>query len=333
MKGITIVVCCYNSAKRLPPTIQHLAKQQVPAHIPWEVIVVDNNCKDDTVAVAQSEWQHYGLSVPFQIVHEPTPGLAHAREKGIFTAQYDYVIFCDDDNWLQQYYVRIAYETMESDPKIGICGGQSEPVFEVTPPDWFKDFWGYLALGKQGIESGDVTNARGWIWGAGMIIRKNYYIRLKELRFNFRLTDRKGIKLVSGHDSELCLLFKVAGCKLFYLEDLKIKHYITPNRININYLIALEKASGVSHLYLETYKLFFNKKSNYFLLFLSQIKRILKTLYNLRLYKEVQKNASSTEYAFLLATYRNISYLKAFLAHPVAVLRYAREIKKIKINF
>src|SRR4051794_7116729 len=99
-KAISIIICCYNSSKRLPATLKHIAQQKMRSNILWEVIVVDNNSADDTKEVAVREWRKYNLSVPFKVVTEQKQGLIHAREKGYAEAAYQLLLFCDDDNWL-----------------------------------------------------------------------------------------------------------------------------------------------------------------------------------------------------------------------------------------
>ena len=127
-RGVSIIICCYNSALRLPETLKHLALQQTTAS--WEVIVVNNNSTDATSQVANEEWDKSGVPAIFRIVEEPTPGLAAARNKGIVEAKYDYLIYCDDDNWLSPNYVADVYELFEKDSTIGIIGGNGTPVTE-----------------------------------------------------------------------------------------------------------------------------------------------------------------------------------------------------------
>ena len=60
MKGISIIICCYNSAKRLHETLKHLALQQVSDTIHWEVILVNNNSTDATTQIALEIWNGLG---------------------------------------------------------------------------------------------------------------------------------------------------------------------------------------------------------------------------------------------------------------------------------
>lgn len=64
----------------------------------WELIIVNNNSSNKTTEAATEEWDKYELSIPLKIVFEPTPGLTHARQKGVSESSFSYVLFCDDDN-------------------------------------------------------------------------------------------------------------------------------------------------------------------------------------------------------------------------------------------
>lgn len=253
--GVSVIICCYNSAKRLPETLQHLALQEVPDHISWEIIVVNNASTDDTAQVAKEEWAKYSLPTPFKIVDQPEPGLSKAREKGFEIAKYNYCLFCDDDNWLQKDYVSIAFETMESDPMIGAVGGQGEPVVsnkELLP--WVLSNKVSYAIGPQHNISGDITLIKGKIYGAGAVFCKSSYFDLKRSGFVSLLSDRKGKQLSSGGDTELCLAFVLKGYNIFYSENLKFKHYIPEERISAKYVYRMKKEKEHSRIAISLYQ-------------------------------------------------------------------------------
>lgn len=236
VQGVSVVICCYNSAARLPETIRHLALQQISADIPWEVIIVNNGSTDDTKEAATRELARYDWKqARYNVVDETKSGLSHARQKGVEEAAYPYVVLCDDDNWLDADYIQAGYEFLERNPAYAAIGGRSEAVFEtgVVAPDWFEEYQMGYAVGPQG-EEGDIT-ARGYLWGAGIIFRKSAYRSVINPAFPSLLTDRKGNELSSGGDSEMCLRFVIVGYKLYYTGKLKFKHFITSNRLTITY--------------------------------------------------------------------------------------------------
>jgi len=232
--GISVIVCCYNSAARLPETIRHLALQQVPAEIPWEVIIINNSSTDDTPAIAKIEWDKYQLpQVGFKIVDEEKPGLSNAREKGINTSVFNYIVFCDDDNLLNKNYLNIAFNILAKNDNIAAVGGQSTAISDVTIPAWFESSKNNYAVGQQAKNSGDVT-CRKYLWGSGITIRKERYIKAF-LNFPSILTGRKGDELSSGEDSEMCMRFILMGYQLYYSDELIFKHYIAAERLTDSY--------------------------------------------------------------------------------------------------
>jgi len=82
----------------LPTTLEYLAKQEIKKDISVELIVVNNASTDRTKEIALSEWKKYHTGFLFRIVDKETPGLMFARQRGVQKSQYEYVLFCDDDN-------------------------------------------------------------------------------------------------------------------------------------------------------------------------------------------------------------------------------------------
>ncbi|MGV8879813.1 MAG: glycosyltransferase [Sphingobacteriaceae bacterium] len=251
--GVSVIICCYNSAKRLPETLKHLALQEIPAIIPWEVIIVNNVSKDDTSNLAVREWQKYNLShVSFKVVDELTPGLSFARAKGVIEAKYEYIIFCDDDNWLKKDYIKIAYDIISANEKIGALGGQSVGQTDGNFPSWFENIKEAYAVGKQSEKTGDISN-RKYLWGSGLTIRKSLF---NEAFFQqpSLLTDRKGKSIAAGGDSEICMRFLLMNYNLFYDERLFFTHYIPHDRLTIDYKKSLFDGVVLSRKILTIYE-------------------------------------------------------------------------------
>lgn len=251
--GVSIVVCCYNSEKRLPETIKHLGAQ-VADGVKWEVIVVDNASKDDTAKVAQQLLKEHCTGVSHRVVHEAKPGLSAARIKGFEEANHDLVLFVDDDNWLCDTYVKTVFEDFDNNPEIGVIGGLGEAEFEIDPPFWFDKFKENFATGEQGNTRDGVTAQVDLVYGAGFTVRKSVYETLKNVGFTSILTDRVGDSLISGGDNELCIVAGMAGYEVWYDNRLKFKHYMTKERLTWDYLKKLYFGFGQSKIYLGIYR-------------------------------------------------------------------------------
>jgi len=288
INGVTIVICCHNSAKRLPPTLEHLKKQIVPAGIPWEVIVVDNASTDETSQIALTLWSDYS-DAPLRVVSEPRVGLMNARISGFREANYEFVSFVDDDNWVCEDWVVNVYKIMREHPEIGACGGRSEAVFDIEPPDWYHQYHGSIAVGEQSKEEGDVTASRGWLWGAGLTIRKTAWEEIRNKKTVFLLSGRNGLKLSSGEDNEICYALRILGWRLYYSPQLSLKHFISANRISWEYLCKIQSDNGYTLIVMSRYHKFFKNKfpENCF----KYIRHWLGTLYSLlKLLKESKNN-------------------------------------------
>jgi len=264
-EGVSIVICCYNSSKVLQQTLKYIFQQKKTENIPWEIIVVDNASTDNTASLAKNLWVDNNCLASFTTVKENIPGLSAARQKGIETAKYEYVIFCDDDNRLEENFVRYTYEIMNNNKEIGILGGQSIAEFETLPKLWFKDWKSSYAIGRQSKKEGDITWTRGYVWGAAMVVRKEAWKKIKEKGFRSLLTDRKGNILSAGGDTEICYAVRNEGWKIWYDSRLRFKHYITSERMEWNYLRKLFRGFGNASAGLDEYlrKVSKNNKGKY----------------------------------------------------------------------
>jgi glycosyltransferase involved in cell wall biosynthesis len=251
--SVSVIICCYNSVSRLSETLKYLAAQKAN-NIYWELIIVDNNSSDNTSAFAEEEWLKLGSPVPLIMVTEPEPGLSHARAAGIKQAQHELLLFCDDDNWLNDQYLYYACLLMLSNEKIGILGGLNTAVSSVKLPAWFKEFEQAYACGPQAEQDGEVSKDRLYVTGAGMVIRSAIFKKLEMVRFTSNLIDRKGEDLSSGGDAELCFMTAMLGYTIVYSSKLKLFHYMEPKRLTWDYFLKLSKGHAKSYYKLDFYK-------------------------------------------------------------------------------
>jgi glycosyltransferase involved in cell wall biosynthesis len=248
MEGFSIILCCYNSSRLLPRTLEGLARLRLPEDTATELIVVDNCCTDDTVAVARATWEALGSPFPMQVVAEGTPGLSAARAKGIETARCEYLLFCDDDNLLASDYLEAALRILRTHQHTGMLGGLGTPVYGRRPSYWPPDFYVY--------GSGPQASANGLTWtlyGAAIILRKSAFSVLKQAGFRFILTDRRGDKLSSGGDYELCYAVAMAGFEIRYNDTLRFSHLIADERMSRAYCHRFIRESAPALTILEVY--------------------------------------------------------------------------------
>ncbi|PSL48330.1 glycosyltransferase involved in cell wall biosynthesis [Chitinophaga niastensis] len=235
-KGVSVIICCYNSAARLPQTLWHLAEQLVPEDFSWEILLVNNASKDNTVASAIEIWHSFSPSnATFRVIEEPIPGQMYARKTGAIAAKYECLVFCDDDNWLGKNYVYLAWEMMAHDSNIGAGGGQNAPATDAPEyPDWFEEYKDKYALGIPAQTSGDVSH-RGFVLGAGLVTRRLLFLSINDEKYPSLLNGRNGEKLSTGDDFEYCKRLLLWGYKLHYQADMYLTHFIPKERLTIHH--------------------------------------------------------------------------------------------------
>lgn len=241
-EGVSVIVCCYNSSKRISKTLKHLAEQK---HIPdllIEVILVDNGSTDNTAEKALTTWGELNSNISLRVVKESKAGLSYARKKGVEEALYSIVLFCDDDNWLTTTYCRDVYEILQQDERLAACGGMGVPIFETEEPFWFYAYAEAFALGSQRIcnENGRILN----LYGAGLAVKKYILEAFYQSSVVMLLEDRVGNSLSSSGDIELTYSFILMGYELTYSDELKFFHYLPKERLTFQYLKKLFASFG-----------------------------------------------------------------------------------------
>lgn len=325
VKGFSIIVCCYNSASFLPETLAHLARLTPPKGFLLELILVDNCCTDDSVAFAIELWRT--LHQPFDLISvtEAQPGLSFARKRGIETARYGYLLFCDDDNRIEPDYLKVAAPLLESHPEMGMLGGLGLPHYEWIPSYWPHDFYIY-GSGPQAKKNGPAPT----LHGAGIILRKKAFTQLTDAGFRFILSDRKGENLASGGDYELCYAVRMAGFDIWYHNDLKFSHYITRDRVTREYSRRFIRESAPAVDVLDMYNHFmYCGDRKMVLFFMKQMKYLLHHVRMAACSAFLRYRFRKDEKMVFLETFHQQYHLKRMRCIPGNVLRYGRLKRRI----
>src|ERR1700677_4197251 len=102
---VTVIICSYNRCRSLAKTLESVAASTFTDGRKWEVLVIDNNSKDQTREVAEDFCRRYPDH--FRYLFEPRQGKSNALNLGISEARGEVLAFTDDDvtvepSWLQK---------------------------------------------------------------------------------------------------------------------------------------------------------------------------------------------------------------------------------------
>jgi glycosyltransferase involved in cell wall biosynthesis len=263
----SIIICTYNGSGTIQQTLKHISALCVDDSISVEVILVDNNSTDNVSSIAAAYWQQLFAPFPLYVYTEAKPGKSYALAQGIQKAQGDLIIICDDDNWLQQDYLKVALDKFRQHADLGIAGGVSIPVANRPLPEWFEAYGYCYACGKRAEKEFDFTGGK-FLWGAGMVIPRHLALKIAGIANPQLLTCRKKDELISGGDDELCLRTWLLGYRTIFFPDLVLQHFIADDRLTVTYRNKLLEGFSVQSETINAYRVFYSvkKEPNRFIL-------------------------------------------------------------------
>lgn len=240
----SVVVCCHNSAPRIAATLEALDRQRWAADHPVEIVVVDNNCSDETVALAQ---QHRFASRCYvRVVAEPRPGVGFARARGIQEATGTYVCYTDDDNLLDPDYLDNAAAILDGRSDVVFCGGESAFPASYQVPLIARFFSKAIAVGKQReYPEGYITHG-SFLWSAGLCVRRGELAALYASGFDPVLAGRTGRRVLSGEDGEITILLQLGDRRGYYSSSLRFVHRVNLDRLSLRYFVELLYGMGLA---------------------------------------------------------------------------------------
>jgi glucosyl-dolichyl phosphate glucuronosyltransferase len=229
---LSVAICTWNRHHMLAETLEHMAScMHVPPGMKWEVLVVNNNCTDETDEVLD----HFQGRLPVRRLFELSPGLSAARNCALKAARGPYIVWTDDDvrpeaTWLSAY-----LGAFRRHPGAAFFGGPVRPRFDVAPPAWLVDAWPLVqnayAVCDLGQEEHALKEDR-LPFGANMAFRVDM---LKRFSFDQALGNA-GRERVGGEETAVMKQMLAAGASGYWVPDAAVGHMIPQERCTFEYL-------------------------------------------------------------------------------------------------
>ena len=172
MIRISLVIPTHNRAAQLVAALESVVRQDLPRD-EWECVVVSNNSTDDTEArFAAFAAAHPGCGL--RLVAEEGPGVSYARNRGLREAQAPLVAFIDDDERVNEGFLRAYLEFFETRPGAVVAGGRNTSKCR-SPIRWIsesgcvrsrRDAFPGAAIWLSAVRGWPVTGGSIRRWGA-----------------------------------------------------------------------------------------------------------------------------------------------------------------------
>ena len=237
---LTVAVCTYNRAERLPALIAALRDQECPIH--YELLMVNNNSRDNTVEVLTGLAEQAGP--PLRFVTEMKQGIVPARNRAVDEALgSDYVVFMDDDELPLPGMLAAAVDALERE-EAECVGGRVRVKFEpYERPTWLGDeLLCFLAEVDYGPDPFWITDASTPVWTANVAYRTALF--RDGLRYDHRY-NREGKGVGGGEDVMMFNALLQRGVRMRFRPDMAVEHFVEPWRLCRTNFLKLHYAEGV----------------------------------------------------------------------------------------
>lgn len=224
---VSIVVPSHDRCADVVEAVNSLLAQDYPE---FEVIAVANNCSNGTGAALQAL---AAKDARLQCVHEPTPGLGHARNRGCQAAQGELLAFLDDDELAPPQWLSTLVRAWRETGGGGI-GGPYEPLWQAPPPRWLEHsrcFQETLSF----MDFGPVRRQVDWLLGGNALYTRE---ALKDANYFGTYSSLKGKRsLVGGGDIALGMRLNHVGHHLWFEPSASVLHKVPASRMRMSYIM------------------------------------------------------------------------------------------------
>jgi glucosyl-dolichyl phosphate glucuronosyltransferase len=232
--NITVILCTYNRCQSLAKALESVAHSRLPDAVDWEVLVVDNNSRDQTRDVVKDFCRrHPGR---FRYIFESNQGKSYALNTGIREAQGDVLAFVDDDVTVEPTWLRNLTAPLKNGEWAAV-GGRIPLQRTFAQPSWLPLDGPYSMAGM--LTAFDLGERAGKLdqppFGTNMAILKRMFEKYGSFRTD--LGPRPGSE-IRNEDTEFGRRLLAAQEPLWYEPSAIVHHPVPENRLRKQYFLS-----------------------------------------------------------------------------------------------
>ena len=204
---VSIVISIYNAESTLRKCLETIKNID---YLDYEVILVDDKSKDDSVKIAKE--------FPFKLIQlKENKGVAGARNVGVRKAKGEIVVITDADCEVKKDWLKNLIKPFE-DENVGIVGGPDKAPEDDTFFARCVDYAWTSFIGTGGMRRGKFRVANYYPRGCNIAIRKKIFEEIGYFNKD----------IVPGEEIDFDIRAKKHGYKLKYVDNALVLHRRRP---------------------------------------------------------------------------------------------------------
>ena len=253
---ISIILSTWNNCHRLSKTLNAITQCVVPADIRWQIVVVNNNCTDQTSQIVKN----FKQKLPIAYVEEPRQGLSRAKNAGLKVATGQLLIFTDDDICPSKYWIATYWTAYQRRPEGYYFGGPMDCEYESgIPGDEFLAAASYSITGFDWGPTDKILSDGEFFLSANWACPANYVESIGGYNENLGLDPTLGVRRV-GEEVDLMERLQETGLQAWYLSRCRVIHFIPEAKCNAQHIGDNAQAHGVYSVQSKSQSLFLYRR-------------------------------------------------------------------------
>lgn len=236
---VTVALCTWNRSALLRQTLAPMAELRVPPGLSWQLLIIDNNCTDDTPAVVAS----FSGLLPLDRIEEKAQGLSNARNRALAEANGSHILFTDEDVLVDRAWLASFCRAVQTYPDAAAFGGPIRPLFAVPPDPILVEAFPELKAGFCGLDYGlpeGLLEERRDIFGANMGFRMD---AVGDIQFNPDLGLGPHGRF-DGEEVDFVRRLRAEGGRVVWVPDMRVERFVEPTRARLQYLLKFCRDRG-----------------------------------------------------------------------------------------
>ena len=242
---ISVIIPTFNRSHMISDALESLCRQDLPAD-DFEVLVVDNNSKDETKKVIEqyiAKHQEHKI----RYVFEERQGDYFARNRGAEEAEGKYLVFTDDDALFDTNYLSTILNLFETYPNVGVVGTRIVVKWEGgTPAKWVEPYEYLLGAISYGA-SGYIVKSNGLsINNGSLAAKRDLYISVGGIN-----PAQVGDYIIGDAEGGFCRKIHQLGVPMAFTDDVTMWHrqFVGKNDTIKDICRRFENNIGITHAY------------------------------------------------------------------------------------